>query len=140
LRRLASAEVVLELPDAGETVLFDERWLLTLGRAAAAHFAPEPAGARQDHLERLTRELCALLAGEKRALRADERAGAAHLAPVIALVRGEVARWPVADRAALWEMVRLKGGARERPFALASRAHTRWWRTLADYCRRVESR
>ena len=91
------------------------------------------------YLEALSRELCFQLTGEKRALRADERAGAAHLVPVIALVRDAVARWPAAERAALWEMVRLKGGIRERPFALASRGHTRWWRTLAAYCRRMES-
>lgn len=138
LRRLASADLVLELPDAHETALLDERWLLTLGRAVTAHFAPQAAGARHKHLEALARELCALLTGEKRALRADERTGAAHLVPVIALVRDEVARWSAADRAALWEMVRLKGGLRERPFAQASRAHTLWWRTLADYCRRAE--
>jgi len=140
LRRLASVDVVLDLPDARETTLFDERWLSTLGRAVAAHFAPQAAGARQEHLDALACELFASLTGETRALRADERAGAAHLVPVIALVQDEVARWPKADRVALWEMVRLKGGLRERPFAQASRAHTRWWRTLADCCRRAESR
>jgi hypothetical protein len=49
-----------------------------------------------------------------------------------------VAHWPAAERAALWEMVRLKGSTRERPFAQASRAHIRWWRTLASYCERLE--
>ena len=138
LRRLASADVVLELSDARGTELFDERWLLALGRAVARHFAREPAGAREQRLAALSCELCAQLTGKKRPLRADERAGAAHLVPVIALVRNAVARWPAAERAALWEMVRLKGGLRERPFALASRSHTRWWRTLAAYCQRIE--
>jgi hypothetical protein len=138
LRRLASTDVVLELPDAGGTALFEERWLLTLGRAVAKHFGPQPAGARLEHLEALTRELCVQLTGEKRPLRGDERAGAAHLVPVIALVRDAVAHWPAAERAALWEMVRLKGSTRERPFAQASRAHIRWWRTLASYCERLE--
>jgi hypothetical protein len=58
--------------------------------------------------------------------------------PVIAVLRNEVARWPAADRAALWELVRLKGDLRERPFAQASRAHTKWWRAVARYCGRRE--
>jgi len=139
LRRLASADVVLELDEAGDTALLEERWLSTLGRAVAAEFAPEPAGAREAHLERLARELCGLLTGEQRALRADERAGAAHLVPVIALLKDAIARWPSNDRRRLWDMVRLKGGAQERPFARASRAHTRFWRALADYCRSLKT-
>jgi hypothetical protein len=63
-----------------------------------------------------------------------------HLVPVIMLLQKEVARWTTADRKALWELVRLKGGAQERPFARASRAHVLWWRTLADYCREIERR
>jgi hypothetical protein len=138
LRRLASSDLVLELPDAAETVLFDERWHVTIGRAVAELLAPHAAGARKSYLEDLSRELFTLLTGERRALRADESAGAAHLAPVIALLRDEIARWPSADRVALWDLVRLKGQLRERPFAQASRAHVRLWRTLGDYCQRFE--
>jgi hypothetical protein len=136
LRRLASSDVMLELPDAAETVLFDERWLFALSCAVAEHLAPHAAGARQAYVEALSRELRVRLTGERRRLRADERAGAVYLVPVIALLQNEVARWPSADRAALWELVRLKGQLRERRFAQASRAHGRLWRTLADYCRR----
>jgi hypothetical protein len=136
LRRLASCDLVLELPDAAGTALFDEQWTVTVGRAVAEHLASHPASARQAHVESLSRELCERLTGARRALRADERAGAAHLIPVIALLRDEVSTWPSDDRSALWELVRLKGQPREREFAKASRAHTRWWRALGDYCRR----
>jgi hypothetical protein len=81
-----------------------------------------------------------MLTGEKRRLRSEELAGAMHLAPVIMLLQNEVARWTSADRKALWELVRLKGGAQERRFARASGAHAIWWRTLADYCRGIERR
>jgi hypothetical protein len=138
LRRLASADVVLEFPDAKETALFEERWVLTLGRAVATHFEPHRLGARQAYLAELSGELCALLTGQKRSLDAEERAGAAHLVPIIALLRSDLARWSAPDRAALWELVRLKGRAQERPFAQASCAHRLWWRTLTGYCRRLD--
>ena len=136
LRRLASCDLVLELPDSAGTALFDERWLVTVGGAVAEQLASQAASARQAHVETLARELCERLTGARRPLRADERAGAAYLVPVIALFQDEVSAWPPDDRAALWELVRLKGQRREREFALASRAHTRWWRALTDYCRR----
>jgi hypothetical protein len=139
LRRLASSDVVLELPDVGETALFEERWVLTIGRAVAEHLAPHALGRRREYLTQLSHELCTLLTGEKRPLRPEERAGAVHLVPVIALLRDEVARWPSADRAALWELVGLKGRPQERPFAQASRAHARWWRAVANTCERMES-
>jgi hypothetical protein len=138
LRRLASSDVVLELSDASETDLFDERWHLTIGRAVAELLAPHVAGGRKSYLANLSRDLCTLLTGERRSLRATELAGAVHLAPVIALLQDDIVGWPSADRAALWELVRLKGCLQERRFARASHAHGRWWRTLADYCRRRE--
>jgi hypothetical protein len=136
LRRLASCDLVLELPDSADTALFDERFLVTVGVAVAEQLAPHAASERQAHVQWLSRELCARLTGELRPLRADERIGAACLAPVIALLEDEVTSWPADDRAALWELVRLKGQRREREFAQASRAHTRWWRALAEFCRR----
>jgi hypothetical protein len=134
LRRLASCDLVLELADSAGTVLFDEQWLVTMGRAVVEHLASHPAGARQAHVEALSRTLCERLTGARRPLRADERAGAAYLVPVIALLQDEVSAWPSDDRAALWELVRLKGQRREREFALASRAHVRWWQALARFC------
>ena len=135
LRRLASSDLVLELPDAKGTALFDERWLVTVGGAVAKSLASHRAADRQGHVESVGRELCAALTGRRRALHADERAGAALLVPVIALLQDEVVRWPSVDRAALWELVRLKGRLRERDFARASRAHTRWWGALREFCR-----
>jgi hypothetical protein len=138
LRRLAGSDLILDLPDVGETALFEERWVVALGRAVAGHFAPHALGSRQKYVAQLSHELCALLTGEKRSLRPPERAGAIHLAPIIALLRVEVARWPSADRKSLWELVDLKGRPQERPFAQASRARVRWWRAVANYCERQE--
>jgi hypothetical protein len=140
LRRLSSSDVVLELPDAGQIAAFEERWIHTVGRAVAVHFTPHAAGARHVHIVQSGQTLCAILTGEKRPLRNEELAGAMHLVPVIMLLQKEVTRWKAADRTALWELVRLKGGAQELPFARASRAHVLWWRTLAEYCREIERR
>jgi hypothetical protein len=140
LRRLASSDMVLELSRGDGVAMFDERWLLTIGRAVAERIAPLAAGARHEFVVEKAHEFCTLLTGEKRKLRAGERMGAMHLVPILALLEDELEQWPKADRLALWNLVALKGGRRERPFAQASRAHSRWWRTLADYCRKLESR
>ena len=138
LRRLASADVVLELPGAEGTPLFEERWLLVLGRAVARHFAAISLGARRAHLAQLSRELCVTLTGHRRPLGAVEKRGAEHLVPIIALMRDEIVSWPSAERSALWELVRLKGGKQERAFARSSRAHVRWWNAVAELCGRLE--
>lgn len=139
LRRLASSDMVLQLPSSGELAIFEERWLLTIGREVARFFSSSAAGTRQESVLQLARQLCNQLTGEERNLRAEEIAGAMHLVPVIALLQKEVTRWPAADRLALWDLVRLKGSLRERSFAQASSVHAGWWETLAAYCRILEN-
>jgi hypothetical protein len=58
LRRLASANLMLELPDASKTVLFEESWLAIVSRAVAEYLRPYAAGARLAHIEALSRDLC----------------------------------------------------------------------------------
>jgi hypothetical protein len=60
-----------------------------------------------------------------------------RLGPVIAAIT-DVASWPKADRAALVEVIRAKGGVRELPYLALFDAHKRLRRAVAAFAARVE--
>jgi len=139
LRRLAKSDLLLELPGAGRTALFEERWLVTLAAAVTeALQAPDiPARlARRDAMQAAVVE--ALIPPDSRAADAAFQRGLQRLAPILALVLDAIRRWPDGDREALVALVRLKGGRQELGFALASRTHRRLWSALRQFCLRRE--
>ncbi len=135
LRRLASGDLVLELPGAARTSLFEERWLVTIARAVteslAAPDVPSRLALRDAQIGAVAKAL-----GVRR-WRAAPRAlrfGLERLAPVVALVLDDVARWPERNRRALVDLLSAKGALQERGFAQAARAHTRLWASLGRRC------
>jgi hypothetical protein len=141
LRRLAKSDLLLDLPGAGRTALFEERWLVTLAAAVAeALQAPDiPARlARRDAMQAAVVE--ALIPRGSRAADAAFQRGLQRLAPILALVLDAIRRWPDGDREALVALVRLKGGRQELGFALASRTHRRLWSALRRVCQLREVR
>lgn len=139
LRRLAAGDLVLELPGAADTPLFEERWLVTLARAVTDTLAAPDATARltrrDDHLDDVAR---ALGVRQWRTADADTRFGMQRLAPIVALVLGEVTQWPARERRALMQLFKAKGGRQERDFAVASRSHRHLWEALRRYCLATE--
>ena len=130
LRALARGDLLLTLPGAGNDGPMPEHLLIDAGRLATRVLAQVPAGARTAWLARRSHELRVRCTGEDRALTAAERRGAKHLVPLLAALLPRIARWTREERAALWQLVAKKGGARERPFARAAAVHARLWRTL----------
>ncbi|MDP1859001.1 MAG: hypothetical protein Q8K82_10035 [Gemmatimonadaceae bacterium] len=139
LRRLAAGDLVLQLPGAGRMPLFEERWLVTLARAVTETLAAPDVPARlaicDAHIDAVAQ---ALGVRRWRASGSGTRFGMERLAPVVALVLGEVAHWPERDRRALVNLFRAKGAVQERDFAAASREHRRLWAALRRRCLELE--
>ena len=68
----------------------------------------------------------------------DERAAFHHWGPIVLLLPG-VERWSAAERAALGEVIRAKGGRRESEFVRRFDAHPRLPQALAKLARSSES-
>ncbi|MEP7380860.1 MAG: hypothetical protein ABI910_04195 [Gemmatimonadota bacterium] len=141
LRRLARSDLLLELPGARRTSLFEERWLVTLATAVTTALQAPDIPARLTRRDAMTEAVLeALFPGRKRAADAAFLRGLRRLAPMLALVRVAIDRWPDDDRESLVALIRLNGGRQELGFALASRAHRRLWSALRQFCRQREAR
>lgn len=139
LRRLAAGDLVLELPGAGRTPLFEERWLVTLARAVTESLATPAASARLARRDAGIDVVARALGVRRwRAARGPARFGMERLAPVVALVVRDLAQWPERDRRALVHLLEAKGAKQERDFAIASRDHRRLWSALRHHCRALE--
>ena len=140
LRRLAEGDLVLELPGAARTPLFEERWLVTLARAVTQTFAAPDIPARVARRDAAVDAVAQAL-GLRGATSAANGAsfGLSRLAPVFSLVLREVERWPLDDRRALRHVLEAKGELQERDFAVASREHRRLWSALRRQCRALEA-
>lgn len=130
LRSLASGDLVLTLPDAAAAGPLPERLLEEAGRLATRAMRTVRAGDRAAWVERVAIALRARCGGGDRPLSRAERVGAWHLVPLLAALAPRIARWPARDRAQLWRLVALKGGARELPFARAAARLPRLWTAL----------
>ena len=139
LRRLAAGDLVLELPGAARTQLFEERWLVTLARAVTESLAAPDVPARRALCDARIDAVAGTIGVRRwRASGSRTRFGMERLAPVVALVLGEVAQWPERDRRALVNLFRAKGAVQERGFAVASREHRRLWAALRRRCLELE--
>lgn len=139
LQRLAAGDLVLALPGASRTPLFEERWLVTLARAVTESLAAPAAVARLERRDAVIDDVARALGVRRwRAAEGAMRFGMERLAPVVAHVLGDVARWPERDRRALVHLLEAKGARQERDFAIASREHRRLWRALRLRCRALE--
>jgi len=137
LRRLASSDLVLTLPGAHDTTLFDERWLVTLASAVTASLQSRTVAERLAVSDAQRAAVTKGLGIAKARAASDSCAfGLQRLSPIIALILDEVRAWPSDERQALAALVCAKGGAQERDFAIASREHSRLWAALRRYCRR----
>lgn len=131
LKALAVGDLMLDLPGSDPADFFPERLLAAASLQATHRLADAPAATR-DRAERAVAEKLAdaLGIGAARDWPASERRSFARLAPIVATVP-DIGRWPAADRALVAEMMRAKGRAQERDFALASIRCEKLFRALA---------
>jgi hypothetical protein len=69
---------------------------------------------------------------------ADEQLMWHRLSPVIAAI-ADVEEWPKADRAALVDVIRAKGGVREKDYVTLFDAHRRLRRAVAAFAATAEA-
>jgi hypothetical protein len=91
------------------------------------HFGTDRRAAEEAYSERAT----AILGTGLRRVRGDEALAWRRWAPLICALDG-VERWPSADRMALAQAIRAKGGAREADAAARLTAHRRFRRSLRE--------
>jgi len=117
LRRLAERHLFLDL-GAAETLVA----LGTLGLRAGAALSARAGSDRQRAVNETSAELmrdCGLKS--LRGFSADQREAWRRLAPILALL--DLGAWPDAERYALVELVRAKGGRSERAYIARYQAH-----------------
>ncbi|MEO7962609.1 MAG: hypothetical protein ABIT38_01735 [Gemmatimonadaceae bacterium] len=140
LRRLASSDLVLELPGSEEMPLFEERWLVTLARAVTESLVASDVTSRLQRRDALIAQVADTLGVTEPCRREPALAfGMQRLGPVVALVLDDVRHWSLGDRAQLVDVLAAKGGVEERTFAVASRQHRSLWDALRRICQHRES-
>ena len=132
LRALASGDVVLTLPGAEHEDPIPERILVSAGRLATAALSAVPAGGRAQWIEAEAQALLLRCTGTRRALTRAERLGTRHLIPILVPLLPRISRMKPAERAALWQLVALKGAPQERGFARAAVHFDALWREIDD--------
>ncbi len=135
LRALATGDLYLDLPGFTPADHFDEALLPQVGALAARQRAGQAVGSHAAALQRVAQSVARDLGiRDLGHWSAAERRGFHLLAPVIAGL-SDLGAWPAAERAALATMMRAKGGAQERDFALAATNVSRAFQGIAKAAR-----
>lgn len=134
LRALATGDLHLVLPGFREELVVEEAWLERIARGVARNLAGAAPAARASFVRQGLRDVFARLgvsSRERGALVAHP--GALTLGPVIALLDG-IERWPEPARRALVDLMRTRGGPRERDYVRSAQRHRRFLRALRRWC------
>lgn len=134
LRGLAAVDLVLTVPGANRADAFEERWLARLALRDTAHIAAEGHLGRHAAARRIADRVARTLGANRRRWSAAERAAFTALAPLVEEI-SDLDRWPARDRRALAELLRAKGGVRERGYVQLAARHPRWYPALAALAR-----
>jgi hypothetical protein len=130
LRRLAAADIHLDLTDDAGSISFDEAWLQDLAAGITTAIANVGVSNRAAALQRLSARTAEALEIRLADCGALERRGLAQFAPILAQIE-DLARWRRRDRGALAEIVRLRWAPQERDFIARMRTHERLRESLA---------
>lgn len=134
LAAFAAADVALTLPGAPAYAPFDERALVAAAHGVTQRLAA--GGSRWRALADLQRDVAALLgAPGRRAWSPAEIRAFERLAPVVALVAPQVARWAPSRKRALLAMMQAKGAPQERTYVRAMQRVPGFWQALAAWGR-----
>ena len=138
LRRLASCDMHLTLPDARASELFEERWIET-SSMLASEALNDAGGATREASAQIVAADVAKDLGLKSLKRwsASERRAFTNIAPIVAVT--DPARWSIKAKHAARELLRAKGGDSEAHFARLLRKHDNFLISLKNACRRAES-
>lgn len=137
LRRLASCDMHLTLPDARASDLFEERWIETSSMLATEVLGAASGTTRQDCANRVAEDVAGSLG--LRSLSSwstSERRAFNAIAPIVATA--DPGAWSVVDKRTMRELLRAKGGKAEARYAELLCEHDKFLNTLRKTCRRAE--
>jgi gamma-glutamylcyclotransferase (GGCT)/AIG2-like uncharacterized protein YtfP len=137
LRKLARANLYWSLGPGRDDVI-GELELPAAGVAVTQMIARRFAGDRVRAASECEREARTLLGASLSGWSAEERHAWQRWAPLVTLLPN-VARWPLAQRRSLADVIRAKGARREDAFARAFDAHPRLAATLARLVRTTKT-
>jgi hypothetical protein len=116
LRKLASCDMHLTLPDARAGDLFDERWLETVSMLATRELGSAGGRTRKSGVDRVAARLSRDIGLKSQTRWSEaERRGFRMIAPIVAAANPE--GWPTADKRSLRQLLRAKGGRYEARYA-----------------------
>lgn len=131
LKALAKGDLVLDLPDFDPRDAFDETLLIKVSACAAGRLGSAPVADRRAAENYLAAEIARTLGVRSmRDWSAAERAAFADLAPIVSIAP-DLKDWPSAEKASIALMMRAKGGALERNFAIGAGKCERLFRSIA---------
>ena len=130
LRRLAAADIHLDLTADAAAAFFAEAWLQDLAAGITAAIAGVGVRNRAQALRRLTVRIAAVLGIPPGGCSPVARRGVARFAPILAQI-DDLEDWSAADRDALAEIVLGRWAPQEREFVDRMRRHVRLREALA---------
>jgi hypothetical protein len=136
LRRLATGDLHLDLPDWDPADAFDEAALDHVGTVLARRLAEVPEWSRTRAARVLSRQVEAACGAHAARWAAEERTAFERIAPLAGMLPG-LSSWPLADRRSLAALLRAKGAAGERDYAQRATECPRFFRALADVLTRA---
>jgi hypothetical protein len=138
LRKLAACDMHLKLLGARQRDFFEESWLEFGALLATQTLAATGRKPRRKALDQLTHELAVILGVESMSdWSREERKWFIRWSPIVMALRPD--EWPVRERRHLLALIRAKGGARERAFALAFGRAGRFYAELRKACASIAS-
>jgi hypothetical protein len=136
LRKLATCDMHLTLPDARQADFFDEGWIEFASLLATRELAGTGLPSRRRANDAIAHRLAADLGLESmERWSGEERRWFIRLAPIVAATHPVA--WPKRDRDALARLMRAKGGPCERDFTRLFGRHRRFFTALKKACRKV---
>lgn len=134
LIELAKCDLILSLPGAKRSTFFPERRLIQLSEGATQLIARRGGRSRRIANAGVVKDVAKVLGVRARSRwPKGEREGFDRLAPIVALV-DDLSAWPAKEKRALVAMMRAKGAANGRQFALLLKGQRRLQTGLARYC------
>lgn len=129
MKRLAKTDVFLHAdPDQMES--WQEMAVMNIGRAVTSLFAQKFNGDRRRGTDQAVKRAVKVLGiGSFKKWRADEQLALRRLAPLVMCIPG-IGRWSRPDKQLLAEIIRAKGGTRERTFVRLSNQHAAFRKAL----------
>jgi hypothetical protein len=134
LKKLATCDLHLTLPDARRSEFFDESWIEASAQLASRSLARAAQPSRRKAMSNTVHQVMSALDVRTTVdWPAPEHEAFVRLCPIVTAL--DLANWPMCDRDALVQLMRAKGGKYELDYVRRLRDHARFFQELKKQCR-----